>query len=156
MTGRLVIRALGALDLDLAARFHRQAFEPIGERPWTRQDIAELVASPAVVGLIVQVDGNDAGLAILRVAADEAEVLTIAVDAACRRRGVGRALLQAMLEHARAGGAHKVFLDVDAHNAPALALYSQAGFRPVGRRLGYFQRAGGPPADAIVMRMDIC
>ena len=50
MTGNLVLRRLGALDLDLASQLHGASFAPLGERAWTRQDIAELLASPGVAG----------------------------------------------------------------------------------------------------------
>ena len=101
---RSVLRPLGALDLDRAAALHAEAFVPFGERAWTRQDMAELLASPGVAGLLLEVDGGDAGLAICRVAADEAELLTIAVRPAYRRRGAARRLLTAVIDHVTIGG----------------------------------------------------
>src|SRR4051812_4457986 len=98
MNDRFSLRPVGALDLDRAAALHRQAFEPMGERPWTRRDMAELLASPNVGGLFVDRDGEPIGLALWRAAADEAELLTIAVQRDCRRSGVGRALLNAVVE----------------------------------------------------------
>src|SRR5512143_3140715 len=105
MSDRFLPRALGALDLDLAAALHRAAFAPLGERTWTRQDVAELLASPGVRGVVLQCEGKDIGFALGRVAADEAELLTIAVVPDYRRRGAGRALLEAIVAHARAAGA---------------------------------------------------
>src|SRR5262245_35824247 len=116
-------RALGALDLDRAAQLHRQAFEPLGERPWTRQDFAELMGSPGVAGLLIESSERDAAVALWRTVADEAELLTIAVRADERRRGLGRRLLAAVIERARSGGARFLFLEVGADNAPARALY---------------------------------
>ncbi len=87
MTDHFAIAPLGALDLDRAAALHAESFAALGERAWTRQDIAELVASPGVAGLLLQIDGHDAGFALCRVAADEAELLTIAVRPARRRQG---------------------------------------------------------------------
>ena len=63
--------------------------------------LAELVASPGVAGLLLQVDGHDAGFALCRVAADEAELLTIAVRPARRRQGAARRLLAAVIDHVR-------------------------------------------------------
>ena len=71
----LVQRPLGALDLDRAARLHREAFVPMGERGWTRQDIAGLLASPGTNGFLLEAKSGDIGMAICRVAADEAELL---------------------------------------------------------------------------------
>ena len=105
MNDRFVFRPVGALDLDRAAALHRQAFEPLGERPWTRRDMAELLASPGVAGLFVEVEGREDGFGLWRTVADEAELLTIAVQSDRRRHGLGRALLAAVVGQARRGGA---------------------------------------------------
>ncbi len=155
MPGDFVLNRLGALDLDLAARLHGEAFASFGERAWTRQDIGELLASPGVAGWGLQSDGATIGFALCRVAADEAELLTIAVEPDRHRRGAGRALLAAVMAHARESGAGSLFLEVGADNPAALALYAQAGFRAVGRRDAYYLRGTNPPADALVMRLTL-
>ena len=152
MNGRFIVKPVGALDLDRAARLHREAFEPLGERPWTRQDMAELLASPSAGGLLLQIEGEDAGVALWRTTVDEAELLTIAVQSAHRRRGAGRALLHEVIERARGQGARLLFLEVGIDNPAACSLYSQAGFAEVARRAGYYQRRNGF-ADALVLRL---
>jgi [ribosomal protein S18]-alanine N-acetyltransferase len=152
MNGRFVLKPIGALDLDRAARLHREAFEPLGERPWTRQDMAELLASPSAGGLLLQIDGEDAGVALWRTTVDEAELLTIAVQASHRRRGAGRALLDAVIALARGQGARMLFLEVGVDNPAARSLYAQLGFEEVARRAAYYQRHDGF-ADALVLRL---
>ena len=154
MIDRFVFRPVGALDLDRAAALHRQAFEPLGERPWTRQDVAELLALPGVAGLFLEVEGREDGFALWRTAADEAELLTIAVQSHRRRHGLGRALLAAVIHRARRGGAQSLFLEVGADNGPARSLYSQAGFVEVGRRRDYYRRHADF-ADALVLRLTL-
>src|SRR6266853_3092214 len=100
MTVHFVIDRLSALDLDRAAALHAESFVPLGERAWTRQDLGELLASPGVAGLLLQAAGCDAGIALCRVAADESELLTIAVRPTERRRGAGRRLLTAVIDRA--------------------------------------------------------
>ena len=146
-----VLRPLGALDLDCAAALHGEAFTPLGERGWTRQDMAELLASPGVAGLLLEIDGADVGMAICRVAADEAELLTIAE----RRRGAGRALLAAALDLVRAAGARTLFLEVATDNPAARTLYGSSGFRDVGHRPAYFRRGDRPAVGGFVMRLDL-
>jgi [ribosomal protein S18]-alanine N-acetyltransferase len=152
MNGRFELRPIGALDLDRAARLHREAFAPLGERPWTRQDMAELLASSNAGGLLLQIDDEDAGVALWRTAVDEAELLTIAVQAAHRRRGAGHMLLRAVIERVQRQGVRVLFLEVGVDNPAARALYAQAGFEEVGRRLGYYTRPNGL-ADALVLRL---
>jgi [ribosomal protein S18]-alanine N-acetyltransferase len=155
MSVNFVLHRLGALDLDLASRVHGQAFAPVGERAWTRQELAELVASPGVAGWTVQSGDSAVGLALCRIAADEAELLTIAVVPSCRRCGAGRCLLEAVIAHARAGGARAVFLEVAADNPAALALYRQAAFDAIGERKAYYRRGEGHLVDAVVMRLTL-
>ncbi len=155
MTGHFVIVPLGAPDLDRASALHAESFAPLGERTWTRQDLAELVALPGVTGLLLQVDGHDAGLAVCQVAADEAELLTLAVRPAHRRRGAARHLLTAVIDRVRAAGARALFLEVGVDNPAARSLYDSQGFRAVGERRAYYQRGQGPPADGIVIRLTL-
>jgi [ribosomal protein S18]-alanine N-acetyltransferase len=151
----LALRLLGALDLDRAAALHGESFLALGERAWTRQDLAGLLASPGVAGLLFQAESRDVGIVLFRVVADEAELLTLAVRPAERRRGAGRRLLTAVIDRAREAGAQTLFLEVGADNPPARALYEAMGFRVIGTRPAYYRRGEGPPADALIMRLSL-
>jgi ribosomal-protein-alanine N-acetyltransferase len=144
-----MIRSLTALDLDTAATIHAAAFETMGERGWTRRDFAELLASPGVAGWLI----DDAGLALARRAADEAELLTIAVRSDRRRGGLGKMLLSTVIDWAKEGSAQRLFLEVGADNPGARTLYERAGFEVVGGRRGYYARGSAAPADAVVMQL---
>ena len=151
MTARLSlpIELLAGRAGDLAA-LHAQAFEA----PWDEHAFAELLASPGVYAIGAEDEGL-AGLILMRAIAGEAEVLTLAVAPSHSRRGVGRALLDAALVVAAAAGAERVFLEVAEDNAPAIALYRAAGFDKAGRRVGYYARKSGPPADALVLSLTL-
>lgn len=155
MGAGFVLNPLRAIDLDRAARLHHEAFVPMGERGWTRQDLAGLLASPGCVGFLLTESTFDIGMAICRVVADEAELLTVAVDPGHRRRGAARRLLDAVVAHARGGGARSLFLEVGADNPGARTLYDSLGFGIVGRRPGYYERTGRPDADAFIMRLTL-
>jgi ribosomal-protein-alanine N-acetyltransferase len=81
----------------------------------------------------------------------EAWVNNIAVRRDRQRQGIGRLLLESLLEHARSQGARSVLLEVAEHNKPAQTLYDTYGFAIVGRRRGYYQPSN---TDALVMRRD--
>ena len=85
-----------------------------------------------------------------RVAADEAEILTLAVAPHARGKGLGRALLQAAINKARHSGAATMFLEVGADNPHALALYAGLGSAKVGARKGYYEGR-----DALVLRLPL-
>jgi len=91
------------------------------------------------------------GMILARTVADEAEVLTLAVDPAVRRTGIGRALLDQAMGTARQRGAAAMFLEVAFANAPARSLYAGASFVQVGRRRGYYPEGG----DALVLRRSL-
>lgn len=76
------------------------------------------------------------------------DIQTIAVAERAQRRGLGRALLRTLLDAAEAGGCTEVLLEVRADNAPAVAMYVDAGFESIARRGSYY----GPGEDALVMR----
>jgi ribosomal-protein-alanine N-acetyltransferase len=155
MSDAYVLRTLGARDLDRAAGLHAAAFAAFGERGWTRQDVAELLAAPGVAGLLIEDEDGDVGFAVWRLAADESELLTLAVSPARQRRGAGRTLLAAVIERARLASARTLFLEVGIDNLPARALYEAAGFASIATRSAYYQRRHGPPADALVMRLTL-
>lgn len=93
-------------------------------------------------------DGTVAGYAGLAIAPDEAWVNNLAVRRDAQRRGVGRALLEALLARATRRGARRVMLEVAAHNEPAQQLYAAYGFEAVAVRRGYYQPSN---TDAVVM-----
>ncbi|HUF87268.1 MAG TPA: GNAT family N-acetyltransferase [Thermohalobaculum sp.] len=149
-----------ARDLRLAgalARIHAVAFAGEG-RPWSAPEILALLSEPGV-GLRLAHAGQGgagdrlapAGFALYRVAADEAELLTVAVAPQAWRAGLGRALLGACEDGARAAGARRLFLEVGAANGAARVLYAGAGYREVGRRPGYYRRPDGRSDDALVL-----
>lgn len=116
-------------------------------RPWSVAEFETFLAAPTTV-----LTSQPGGFALGQVMADEAELLTIAVAPEDRRRGLGRQLLGAFLSACAARGAATVFLDVDAGNAPALALYHSAGFLEAGRRRGYYHAPDGSSTDALILR----
>ena len=134
----------------MMARLHADSFD----EAWSEANFEGLLASPGVFSLMARAKEQPIGFVLARAVADEAEILTLAVNPAYRRHGVGRQLVQATAEKATALGATALFLEVAADNAPALALYRSCGFREVGRRESYYVRGAGP-ADALALRRDL-
>ncbi len=127
-----------AVHAAIMAAVHGAAFP---EDPWDAASFATLLAQPGVTGLI----DPRGGILLLRVAADEAEILTIGV--AVSRQGVGTSLMQAALKRAASHGAKLMHLEVASENDAALALYRSLDFQPSGRRKRYYPNG----ADAVVL-----
>jgi ribosomal-protein-alanine N-acetyltransferase len=126
------------------ARLHARCFTT--PRPWSAAELRAFLQDPLCLALI-----EPQGFLIGRAVADEAELLTLAVDPDARRQGVARRLMAGFLAQARARGATSVFLEVAADNAPAIALYLASGFSRVACRRGYYRASEGPAVDALIM-----
>jgi len=136
----------GAIAALHAASFHRG---------WSEQEVETLLLDRAVIAHRATLGGKFAGFILSRQAADEAEILSVAIAAGRRGRGFARGLLTLHLQRLAGLGAHSVFLEVDENNTPAIRLYRRAGFREVGRRPNYYPGADGKPATALVLRRDL-
>jgi ribosomal-protein-alanine N-acetyltransferase len=95
------------------------------------------------------------GFSVSRMAADEAEILSIAVAENYRGRGLSNSLLLTHLGHLAGRGIRTVFLEVEENNQPARRLYQRAGFSVVGRRERYYRQSGSEALDALLMRRDL-
>ena len=140
----------GPADAAVLAALHAASFH----RGWSEDEFARLLRERNVVAHRVMLGRRLAGFAISRLAADEAEILSIAVATAQRGRGLARDLLALHLRRLAGLGARTVFLEVDEANAPARRLYARAGFREVGRRANYY-RVGAAASAALVLRRDL-
>ncbi len=138
------IQTVGPAYAAVLAAIHASAFP---NEPWGAAAFQTQLEMHGVIGLL----DRRGGLLLLRVAADEAEILTIGVLPNLRRCGLARGLLRTGMAKAAELGATTMFLEVDTDNRAALALYTAAGFSQVGRRKRYY--ANG--ADALVLQRNL-
>lgn len=147
--------AAGPCDADLLAALHEACFRPEGGEVWDRASIAGLLGTLGCFAFIaLEGDAEPVGLLMARSAGADSEILTLGVLPEHRRRGHGRALADAAARHAAGQGAEALFLEVAADNVAALGLYERSGFRPVGRRPGYYRRSGDT-VDAVLLRREL-
>ena len=145
------IRLASGADLDLLAGLYGHAF---GE-PYTRPAVEILLSAAGAWALVAECDRTPCGFIIARIAADEAEILSLGVAPPARRAGVGRALLDAAIACIKVANARRIFLEVGEDNPAAQSLYRRAGFATVGRRPDYYKRADGSHVDALIMRIAV-
>lgn len=139
----VLIGPLRCADVQRCTELERTLFA--GDDPWSPQTFRQALAAGHHY-LAAREDDSLIGYAGLARVDAEAEVHTLAVDIRHQGRGIGRALLRALLEHARGA---TVFLEVRTDNESAIALYRSEGFAVVGTRRGYYRPSG---ADAFTMR----
>ena len=138
-------------DTAAIAALHGRSFR----RGWSEQEVEGLLIDRSVITHRATSGSALAGFIMSRLAADEAEILSVAVSNAWRGRGLARGMLNLHLRRLAGLGARAVFLEVDESNAVAVRLYARAGFREVSRRPNYYPGAGGKTATALVLRRDL-
>jgi ribosomal-protein-alanine N-acetyltransferase len=139
------VRAASEDDAPAMAFIHAAAFD--ADEAWPAESILALLRSSGTFGLLAA----DAGMLLFRRAADEAEILTLAVIPAMRGRGVATSLLRVACDALRASDVRALLLEVRASNTEALGLYHRFDFRQVGLRKRYYSDG----SDALIMRASI-
>jgi len=157
MIWRLFSRAEPALseanarDATAIASLHGASFR----RGWSEDEVERLLGERNVITHRAMAGAALTGFIMSRLAADEAEILSVAVARSSRGRGLARRLLDLHLRRLAGLGCRMVFLEVDEHNRAAIRLYERAGFREVARRANYYAAASGQTAAALVLRRDL-
>ena len=141
-------------DLDLLMQLMEVSFDPHYREAWTRRQVEDSLVTPSTFMRLISADGNHpgpgeqaAGFFLARQAADEVELLLIAVRPDQRGRGLGMRLLEDLFRQSLDRAATTVFLEMRADN-PAVALYQKVGFTQIGVRPDYYRTAHGETIDA--------
>jgi len=121
--------------------------------PWSREALEDELENPMAHYVVCcDPEGNVVGYIGSRIVMDEADITNVAVRPQYRRRGIGFALVRAMLGLMAAGGVRSVLLEVRESNLPAQNCYARAGFAVVGRRKKYYEK---PEEDALLMGWEL-
>jgi ribosomal-protein-alanine N-acetyltransferase len=150
------VEGASAGDAATLAEIHADAFS----RTWSAHDFAALLSDPSVFALAAKLRGflggsRTAGFVLVRFAADEAEVLTIAVRSRYRRQGYGRMLMDDVIRRLYRERIGSLFLEVERTNTAAVALYRSLGFEVAGERKNYYSTPRAGDGAALVMRLQV-
>ena len=138
-------------DAAAIARLHDASFQ----RGWSEDEVERLLSERNVRAHRIMTGKTLTGFILSRIAADEAEILSVAIAVSARGQGLAGKLLNLHLRTLAGLGVQTVFLEVGEDNAPANRLYARAGFKEVGRREGYYPSAGAARSAALVLRRDL-
>jgi len=145
------IEAASFRDAARLAEIHAASFH----RGWGEGEFEAMLAERNTLVHRLRLGRRIVGFIVSRIGADEAEILSVALDPNQRGRGFSRDLLLQHLGHLAGRGVRTVFLEVEENNQPARKLYERAGFATVGRRERYYLRPGGEQLNALLMRRDL-
>ena len=138
------------------------AFDPTWGEAWSRNQVRDALAMPSTFAILIDQHGHidnyqissSVGFCLSRSAPGEEELLLIAVKPANRESGLGRKLIQKLVENARFRDINGIFLQMRANNS-AEHLYRGCGFEPIGKRQKYYRLADGSRMDAITFKLSI-
>lgn len=149
--GRPAIEPATSRDAPRLAQLHGASFH----RGWGEGEFESMLAERNTLVHRLRLGRKTIGFAVSRMGADEAEILSIAIDARHRGRGLSHNLLLTHLGHLAGRGVRRIFLEVEENNAPARRLYERIGFTVVGRRERYYQQGSGEQLNALLMRREL-
>ncbi len=141
-------REMRVSDIPEVARIERESFST----PWSEVSFFQEVNNPVSTCLVAESGDLLVGYVCASLTHGEGHILTLAVRPGWRRRGIGKALVEAVLEELSRGGCRVVMLEVRASNTPARRLYESMGFRTAGLRRGYYRF---PVEDAVLMELTL-
>ena len=129
------------------------------DREWGTAEIANLLQQENVLCIIAREIGKPKipplAFVVIRMAANEAEILSIGVDPGQRRCGLATKLLDETTRRLHGERTKSLFLEVDQANEPAVKLYKQLRFKSIAERPAYYQNSTGKKSAALVMRLDL-
>ena len=140
----LVIRGMAAKDVEAASRIESEAFSML----WSADDFLEMVEADYAYYYVAELDGEIAGCCGIRNIAGDGEITNVVVASRHRKKGIGRKLMEYMLERAGENGIGDCTLEVRVSNQPAIRLYESLGFKGEGVRPDFYER---PREDALIM-----
>lgn len=144
----MIIRKMTLQDASAIADLEKLCFSD----PWSEKSIASEVNNPLSFWLVAEDQGEIVGYVGSQSVLDAADMMNLAVSPKCRRRGIGKALVDGLTQHLIQNNVIALLLEVRASNSPAIALYENLGFVQVGRRPKYYHN---PREDALILRKEL-
>ena len=120
--------------------------------PWSENSVRSELSNPLSLWLVAEEEGKAIGYVGSQSVAPEADVMNLAVAPEWRNKGIGRALMTALIAQLHSRGITALFLEVRVGNTPAQNLYRSLGFVEAGRRPKYYVN---PTEDALILRKEL-
>ena len=145
---KIRVRIAKSSDLDDIYELDVQTFA----MPWSKEALSyDILENDNAFVIVAEYEGEFAGYADIWTVLDEADLNSIAVRVDFRRKGIGDAIMLAMIEMLSANGVATINLEVRVSNMPAIKLYKKYGFNECGVRPGYYLDNG---EDALIMKRE--
>lgn len=138
---------MNAAHIPAVARLEKENFS----LPWSENVLHSELSNPLALWLVAMEEGEVVGYVGAQIVPDEADMMNLAVDEKYRRMGIGKALVDQLVERLQERCVRSLTLEVRVSNQPAISLYKSMGFFVVGKRPKYYQK---PKEDALILRKE--
>jgi len=145
----VVIRPMAETDVGAVVALERASYQ----FPWSEGIFRDCLRVGYTCRVVTSAN-RVIGYGVMSVGAGEAHILNLCIDSAYRCQGIGRRMLDYLLDKGSAAGMSEAFLEVRPSNTAAIRLYLSLGFDQVGMRRGYYQAVGGRE-DAAVLKLNL-
>jgi len=145
----VVIRPMTEADVGSVVALERASYQ----FPWS-EGIFRDCLRVGYTCRVVTAGNRVIGYGVMSLGAGEAHILNLCIDVGFRCQGIGRRMLDYLLDKGAAAGMTEAFLEVRPSNTAAIRLYLSVGFDQVGMRKGYYQAVGGRE-DAAVLKLGL-
>ncbi len=142
----ITLRPATESEAKILTAIHQECFPTY----WSINSFNDFFSVDGTLALLAE-NPHAVGMMVYRLHHEQADIITIAVRPACRRRGIARALLAQAMQTMASRGVNAIFLDVEDGNVAALQLYETHGFTVINRRKHYYKQKDGSFTDALVM-----
>ena len=151
----ITVEQIGVEGVELLADIYSQAFKGTPEQQWGQKELKELFSINGTISFVVCKEGEPVGFALLRIIADEGEIITFCILPKWCNNGYATALLERIIDTMQARSIKRLFLEVRENNEAAIKLYKKCNFNIIGRRKGYYSNHQAKKIDALVMQYQL-
>lgn len=144
----MVIRPMEERDIPFVFEIECRIFS----KPWSKEDFNKSIQDPHNIYLVVEQDSHIIAYCGLWGVLEEGQINNVAVESSYRNRGIGRKMLQKLIEIGRNQGLTSFTLEVRVSNQSAITLYHGIGFQDAGIRKNFYEV---PTEDALIMWLEL-
>ena len=149
---KIIVDVMGVESTRILAEIYSEAFKNMPEQKWGFSELFELFSIRETISFVICLDAKPIGFALLRILADEGEIITFCILPKWCNNGYGKILLERIVDTLKKRSIKKLFLEVRENNKVAIKLYNNCSFKVIGRRKKYYKNNQAEKIDALVMQ----
>jgi len=149
---KITIELMGVESVSILADIYSEAFKNMPEQKWGVSELFELFSIRETISFVICTDAEPIGFALLRIVADEGEIITFCILPKWCNNGYATTLLGRIIDTMKIRSIKNLFLEVRENNEAAVNLYKKCSFKIISKRKKYYRNKQAEKIDALVMQ----